>query len=285
MKSFNSFFTVAEERHVIIENSRIAEDLVTTFGRHQPPHLGHGRVLDHAKNLSGNIGENEEADLLHHTSRSQDPKQNPIPFLMKLMFLKKLFPDHAENWDADENVTSLVGMAKKAHQKGYKNLHVVSGSDKQQGIEDFLRRYNGNLFDFENIYSHKAGERDMDDDPISQLKGEDQRKFALNDDLDGFMGGYKLSDKFTMNDAKQLFDLIRTMSQVSEEWEICPDGNKDLIREMYREGQLFQVGDMVESMTFGLTGRVHRCGANHLICVTEDGIMFKNFVHDVQINN
>ena len=42
------------------------------------------------------------------------------------------------------------------------------------------------------------------------------------------------------------------------------------------------VGDLVESQTTGLIGEIHRCGANHLIVVTEDGIMFKSFIHDVQ---
>ena len=40
-------------------------------------------------------------------------------------------------------------------------------------------------------------------------------------------------------------------------------------------------GDVVESMTTGLSGKVTRRGANHLICVTEDGIMFKSWIKDV----
>ena len=68
---------------------------------------------------------------------------------------------------------------------------------------------------------------------------------------------------------------------MSESWEYAPRQNKELIREMYRDGELYQVGDLVESSTSGMVGRVHRCGTNHLICVTEDGVMFKNFIHDV----
>ena len=38
---------------------------------------------------------------------------------------------------------------------------------------------------------------------------------------------------------------------------------------------------MVESLSNGLVGKVHRRGANHLICITENGIMFKSFIDDV----
>ena len=43
----------------------------------------------------------------------------------------------------------------------------------------------------------------------------------------------------------------------------------------------------MESLTTGLVGRIHRCGANHLICITENGLMFKSFVQDVHkvLNN
>ena len=51
--------------------------------------------------------------------------------------------------------------------------------------------------------------------------------------------------------------------------------------EQYRQGNLFQVGDVVESLTTGMVGRIHHCGANHLICVTDNGIMFKDFVYEV----
>ena len=57
----------------------------------------------------------------------------------------------------------------------------------------------------------------------------------------------------------------------------------DELRQLYSEGALYGVGDVVESLTTGLVGEIHRCGANHLIVVTEDGIMFKSFVQDVHL--
>ena len=54
-------------------------------------------------------------------------------------------------------------------------------------------------------------------------------------------------------------------------------------RDLYRRGVIFNEGDWVESTIMGFIGQVHRRGANHLICVTEHGYMFKSFITDVII--
>ena len=41
---------------------RVSDDLVTTFGRYNPPHLGHGLTLNHASKIAGGIGDNMPAD-------------------------------------------------------------------------------------------------------------------------------------------------------------------------------------------------------------------------------
>ena len=286
MKHFNTFFEQADDAQV--QNNqpqRVADDAVAIFGRHQPPHLGHKLTMDRANDLASNIGDSQQADQVFYTSRSQDPKKNPLPFQMKQDFLQKMFPEHANKWDKDENVRTILGAATKANDKGYKNFHFVGGGDRRQEMEDLLRKYNGNLYNFDNIYSHSAGERDEDgegDDPIAKLSGSAQRKFALNDDFEGFQKGIMMGDNFTEQDAKKLFDAIKMFSQVQEEWEVDHRGNQEYIRELYREGELFSEGDVVEHLTSGLIGEVHRCGTNHLICLTSDGIMFKSFIHDVQ---
>jgi hypothetical protein len=280
MKDFYNFLQEADEAQSM-EPQRVADDAVTVFGRHQPPHLGHKLTFDRASDLASNIGDNSQADQVFYSSRSQDPKKNPLPYQMKMGFLKKMFPDHADKWDDDENVRTILGAATKASDKGYKNFHFVGGGDRRQGMEDLLRRYNGNLYNFDNIYSHSAGERDGED-LVSQLSASKQRKFALDDDFDGFMGGILPGDNFGENDARQLFDAIKMFSQVQEEWEVDSREHSDYIRELYREGELFSEGDIVEHLTSGLIGEVHRCGTNHVIALTSDGIMFKSFIHDIQ---
>jgi len=275
---YKSFYEQIGGAKEALKPKRMNDSVVEVFGRHNPPHMGHGQTFKMANEIAGN----EDADQKFYTSRSQDPKKNPLPFRQKLGFLKEMFPDHAEKWDDDENVRTILGAASKAHGEGYKNFHFVGGGDRRQGMEDLLRRYNGNLYDFDNIYSHSAGERDEDsDDPIMNLSASKLRRMVQQGDQPGFLENF--GDKGDI--AKRLFQALQMYGQKNEDWEVAPRYNKEFIREMYLQGDLYKVGDVVESLSTGLIGSVHRCGTNHLICVTEDGIMFKNFIHDVQYLN
>ena len=270
MKSFYSFFEQAGDS-ANQPPERINDSLVTTFGRHNPPHMGHGLTFDKAHEIAGN----EDADQRFYTSQSQDRKKNPLPRDLKLKFLKKMFPKHADKWDADDNVHSILQAASKAHQDGYRDFHFVGGGDRKEGIENLLRKYNGNLFDFKNIYGHSAGERDGED-PLAQLSASKLRGHAQKGDLQSFMQGMpKVGKQFTNADIKELFDAVQMYGMQNEEY------TPDELRELYNEGLLYEPGDIVESLSNGMVGGIHRCGANHLIVVTEDGIMFKSFIHDV----
>ncbi len=286
MKHFNSFLTEADEASTTSQQpQRVSDDVMTTFGRHNPPHLGHKLTLDHANDLAGSIGDNAQADQRFYTSRSQDPKKNPLPYEMKVDHLKRMFPEHSEKWDTDDRVRTVLGAATKANDDGYKNFHFIGGGDRKQGMEDLLRKYNGNLYNFDNIYSHSAGERDENmegDDPIAKLSASRQRKAAMNGDFDGFAEGLGIGENYTMEDAQELFQNLRQFMVKNEDWQVDYRGNRGVIRDLYLEGRLYSRGDVVESLSSGLIGEVHRCGTNHLICVTEDGVMFKNFIHDVQ---
>ena len=282
MKSLYNFIEEAENTP---ETNRVSDDMVTVFGRHNPPHLGHKLTLDRAHDIAGSIGDKAPGEQKFYTSRSQDPKKNPLPYEMKVDFLKKMFPDHAKKWDNDPENRTILNVAQKAHQQGYKNFHFVGGGDRRQSMEDLMRKYNGQLYDFDNIYSHSAGERDESgegDDPIAKLSASRMRNFALNDDMEKFSEGLPIGKSFSMDDAKKLFAALRMFMQKNEEWEVDHRFYKDELREMYRAGYLFGEGDLVESLTTGLIGQVKRCGANHLICVTDEGVMFKSFIHDVQ---
>ena len=289
MKSFYNFFEAAEDTaNNMPEPTRVSDDAVSVFGRHQPPHLGHKLTLDRASDIAGSIGDKAPADQTFYTSRSTDPKKNPLPFQLKQKFLQKMFPDHKDKWDTDENVRTILGAATKAHDKGYKNYHFVGGGDRKQGMEDLLRKYNGNLYNFDNIYSHSAGDRDeegLGDDPIAKLSASKLRGMAGKGDFGGFLGGMPLGDSFSEDDARELFDAVKMYGAKNEEWEVDYRKHKEFIREMYRQGRLYQPGDVVESLVNGLIGEVHRCGANHVICVTEDDIMFKSFITDIHLIN
>ncbi len=87
--------------------------------------------------------------------------------------------------------------------------------------------------------------------------------------------------------AKEYFKTVRaTMGAEELEecwniWEIAPKEDPQNLREAYVKKEVFNIGTKVEDVTTGLTGRIIRRGANHLICVTEDEMMFKSWIKDV----
>ena len=62
---------------------------------------------------------------------------------------------------------------------------------------------------------------------------------------------------------------------------VIPSNRKNL-RENYVKKNIFNIGEIVENLNHGLVGRIIRRGANHLICVTEDNIMFKSWIKDLK---
>ena len=87
--------------------------------------------------------------------------------------------------------------------------------------------------------------------------------------------------------AKEYFKTVRATMGVEEveecwnTWEIAPKEDFKNLREAYVNKEIFDIGTRVEDVNTGLTGRIIRRGANHLICVTEDEIMFKSWIKDV----
>ena len=161
-----------------------------------------------------------------------------------------------------------------------KNFHFVGGGDRRQPMEDLMRRYNGNLYQFDNIYSHSAGEREENsDDPIANLSASKLRNLVAKGDIEKFTEGMPLGKNFTAKDIKELFDAVQMFGEKNKQM------SSEEVRELYRTGYIFNEGDSVTSDISGLTGQIHRRGANHLICVTEDDIMFKCFIDEVSINN
>ena len=64
-------------------------------------------------------------------------------------------------------------------------------------------------------------------------------------------------------------------------WEIAPKFDWKGLRENFINDKIFKVGELVENVNTGLVGKIIRRGTNHLICVTEDKIMFKSWIKDV----
>jgi len=257
-----------------------SEVLTVAFGRFNPPTVGHGKLLSAAKKAS------QGGDLKIYPSRSQDPKKNPLDPDMKISFMKKMFPDYAENIINDDEMRSIFNVLTTASEQGYKDVNIIVGSDRQAEFENLATKYNGDLYDFENIRVISAGVRDADAEGVEGMSASKMRKAVVDGDFKAFRRGTPkdLND----GDTQALFDAVRSgmgikakKKEVAEMWEIAPKCDPRGLRDNYVSGNIFNIGDIVENLNTGLIGKIVRRGTNHLICVTKEDHMFKSWIRDV----
>ena len=256
------------------------ETLTIAFGRFNPPTVGHGKLLSAAKKAAA--GE----DLKIYPSRSQDSKKNPLDPDMKISFMKKMFPDFSEVIINDDKMKSIFNVLVAADEAGYKNVNIIVGSDRQAEFENLATKYNGELYNFDNIRVISAGVRDADAEGVEGMSASKMRKAVMDDDYDSFRRGTpkELDD----GDTTSLFDAVRAgmkvkkkKKEVTELWQIAPKCDPRGLREQYVGGFIYRMGDLVEHLNTGLIGKIIRRGTNHLICVTEEDYMFKSWIRDV----
>ena len=255
------------------------ETLTVAFGRFNPPTVGHGKLLSAAKKAATG------GDLKIYPSRSQDPKKNPLDADMKISFMKKMFPDYKEDIINDEEMKSIFNVLTTAGEKGYKNVNIVVGSDRQSEFDNLAQKYNGDLYNFDKINVISAGVRDADSSGVEGMSASKMRKAVVDGDFDAFRKGTpkELDD----GDTQALFDAVRSgmgvkkKKEVTEMWEIAPKYDQKGLRDNYISGNIFNLGDIIENLNTGLIGEIVRRGTNHLICVTKENYMFKSWIRDV----
>jgi len=257
--------------------------VTVAFGRFNPPTIGHQKLFDAAKKAAG------KGALKIYPSRSQDAKKNPLDSDTKHDYLQKMFPDHAENIINDANSRTIFDVLKQAYEDGHSSVQIVVGGDRQAEFEKLSQDYNGKLYDFSAIETISAGDRDEKKGGAEGMSASKMRKAATSkDEKAGFEEFKKGLPKSFLEDeklAKQLFNTVKKQMAVKKEgwnlWEIAPKLDWQNLRENYIKDNIFKMGQMVENINTGLIGKIIRRGTSYLICVTEDNMMFKSWIKDL----
>ena len=256
--------------------------LTLAFGRFNPPHAGHQQLMD----IAAQSAEQEESDYIIVPSRSQDPKKNPLDADTKVSMMRQMFPQHSERIVNDGANRTIFDVLKKAHNDGYTNVRIVAGQDRVKEFDKLSQNYNGQLYQFDNMEVVSSGDRDPDAEGMEGLSSSRMRLAAAEGDFKTFRAG--LPEGTPRKMAITLFDTVRETMNVKEMkefwniWEIAPKYDRENLRESYVKKEIFNIGDRVENLNTGLIGRIIRRGANHLICVAENNIMFKSWVKDLK---
>lgn len=252
----NSFrnFLVEEEKTVFF-----------TFGRMNPPTIGHEKLLDV---LSRKSGRNPYKVFL---SQSQDNKKNPLAYKDKVKAARKMFPKHARSIMLDTSVKTVFDALVKLYNEGYKNVAMVVGSDRIREFDILLKKYNGKkanhgLYNFQKITIISAGDRDPDADGAEGMSASKMRAAASDGDFSQFAQGMPKS--LSNSNAKSIYNAVRKGMGLKEQTEyrnhVQLEPVSD-IREAYLRNNLFQVGEEVVLNEKGIVGTIEVLGTNYLI--------------------
>ena len=109
--------------------------IVFTFGRYNPPTVGHAELITYAVKLAQRTG----ADHRIYTSNSHDASKNPLSPRQKVSFLRQIFP--GVNFIADANMKTAFAICKKLTEEGYEDVTFVVGDDRVAEFSRSLSKY------------------------------------------------------------------------------------------------------------------------------------------------
>ena len=255
--------------------------VVVVFGRFNPPTVGHQKLLDKA----AKVAEKKGYELRIYPSRSQDAKKNPLTPDMKISYMRQMFPDYADYIIDDSKSKTIFNVLTGASEEGHTNMMIMVGQDRLSEFQGLAHKYNGDLYNYDQLEVVSAGDRDPDADDVTGMSASKLRLSAAEGDFKKFAKG--IPDTLGNMEKMELYNVLRRSMGVTEDteiWEVAPKLDEEGMRDAYLVDGLYKVGDIVENVNTGLVGEVIRRGTNYVICVTEDEIMFKSWLRDLVEN-
>lgn len=267
----NSFsqFIVEEEKAVYF-----------TFGRMNPPTIGHGKLLD---KLASKAGKNPYRVYLSQTA---DAKKNPLSYADKVKFVRKMFPKHARSVMLNKKVKNAMDAAVVLYNEGFTKVVMIVGDDRLREFDTLLNKYNGQkarhgFYNFESIKVVTAGQRDPDAEGAEGASATKQRGAATSNDFTSFAQG--LPKQMSNKDSKALFNAVRKGMGLKEQKQfhnhVQLEPVSDL-REAYVKDGLFDEGDEVVILKNDVVGNIQHLGTNYVI-VESKGERYRCWLTDI----
>ena len=255
-----------------------AGSVVFTFGRFNPPTTGHEKLLNKVKMVAGS------SRYVIYPSQSQNPKKDPLPFALKVAYMRKMFPKHAKNILADKKIINVFDIAVKLYNEKYTDIGMVVGSDRVKEFKSLLDKYNGvtgkrhGYYKFRTISVISAGERDPDAEGVSGMSASKMRAAAYKGDLESF----KLGVPKGFKEVEKLYKDVRKYMGLREQRDMGLMTDYEELRDSYLTGKVWNIDDLIEAR--GITGKIIRRGTNYIAFVDESNKVHKAWLHEITIN-
>ena len=268
MKRFTQFVEAKEKTAVF------------TFGRFNPPTIGHQKLLQRVLRVAKQKG----GDAHIFGSFSQDKKKNPLSHTDKMKYLKEMFPTEMRGYRPTSGLRTAIDVA--VHLNSYDHLVMVVGSDRVNEFDRLLSTYNGvdarhGKYEFKSIEVVSAGERDPDAEGVTGMSASKMRAAAGSGDYDSFKLGLPKG-----YDGTQLFNDVRRGMGISREIKpfkpVSEMNDIEFVREQYFQNLLFTIGEWVEDVKNGYKGEVVKRGTNYVTIVQEDFSLHKVWLEDAR---
>ena len=207
-----------------------------TFGRFQPPTIGHKVLIDKLASLA----KAEDADAYVFVSSKQnnmekykrtklyksmmssgsfmstDENENPLPVGIRVEILRKMYPSSGVVFidTTVEGCPQLFNVVDKLRSTGYDDLTMGVGSDR---VSTFEKVFKGSL----KVVS--LGERTVNATNMSAkaMSGTKMREAAISGNKEAFLNGVMIGD-MTREDGMRLMNMVR----LSLEYDSIAEGGK-----------------------------------------------------------
>ncbi len=184
-----------------------------TFGRMNPPTIGHQKLVDHLHKIASSHG----ADAEVHLSHTQDAKKNPLSHSQKVGLARKAFGSSVQSGPHK----TIIDVMKHLHKQGRKEIHVVVGGDRHKEMHELLHKYNGKEYHFDKIHVHSAGDRDPDAEGAEGMSASKMREHAKNKNHEAFKSG--LPEKLRSS-SHRVMKMVRSAMGHIEEYDMFGGG-------------------------------------------------------------
>jgi hypothetical protein len=200
-----------------------ATHAIFTFGRFQPPTIGHKVLIDSLEQAAQDMGGDAyvfassrcndmpkylksrkyKAMVETNVFESCDANENPLSVYQKITWLQKMYPDSPVRFinTTEQDCRTIFAIADKLRTAGYTSMTMMVGSDRVPTFEKMFEMS-------ENITVTAAGKKRNSSNKPSGMSGTKMRQAAVKGDFDAFKSGVLIGD-MTEADAKQLMNEIR----------------------------------------------------------------------------
>ena len=253
-----------------------------TFGRMNPPTIGHGKVMDNLAKKSGKF------DYKVYMSQKTGQK-DPLSYKDKVKHIRKMYPKHARSVIMDPKIKNVFDVAAQLYDQGYSSVTMVVGQDRLREFDVLLNKYNGTkarhgFYKFKSIKVISAGQRDPDAEGVEGMSASKQRAFASKNDYQSFTQG--VPRNYSDKDTRKLFNDVRKGMGLKEELQFKNHIELPVVsetREQYVKGALYAVGDEVVIKESEELVKVAVLGSNYVIVERTDGTRLRKWLDAVEL--